>query len=85
MTTRDSCITEAALAADHNTSSPNHKMLFENFKIRYGKMCNDINEESVRFGKLKTNDGISRASDARSPTYTLETEWKSSPQTTWAY
>ena len=52
---KGSCIAVAALLAEaHEVPPPDYLMMFDNFKMKYGKVYNGIDEESVRFAIFKS-------------------------------
>jgi len=69
---KGSCIAVAALLAEaHEVPPPDYLMMFDNFKMKYGKVYNGIDEESVRFANFKANVDIIVATNAKNLTYSL--------------
>jgi len=66
------CIAAVSVAAAHESSLlPDYVTMFDNFKMKHGKVYNGINEESVRFNNFKANVDIILAANARNLTFTL--------------
>ena len=61
----------ALLAEAHEVPPPDYLMMFDNFKMKYGKVYNGIDEESVRFANFKANVDIIAATNAKNLTYSL--------------
>jgi len=69
---KSSCIAAAVLvAAGHEVPPPDYMMMFNNFKTKYGKVYNGINEDAVRFGIFKANVDVIYATNARNLTFAL--------------
>nr|ABV22333.1 cysteine protease 1 [Noctiluca scintillans] len=69
---KSSCTAAAVLvAAGHEVPPPDYMMMFNNFKTKYGKVYNGINEDAVRFGIFKANVDIIYATNARNLTFAL--------------
>merc|ERR1719414_1166866 len=69
---KSSCIAAAVLvAAGHEVPPPDYMMMFNNFKTKYGKVYNGVNEDAVRFGIFKANADVIYATNARNLTFAL--------------
>merc|ERR1719414_2314601 len=69
---KSSFIAAAVLvAAGHEVPPPDYMMMFNNFKTKYGKVYNGINEDAVRFGIFKANVDVIYATNARNLTFAL--------------
>merc|ERR1712107_924155 len=55
----------------HEVPPPDYLMMFDNFKMKYGKVHGGIDEESVRFANFKANVDIIVATNAKNLTYFL--------------
>ena len=55
----------------YEVPSPKYEMMFDNFRTKYGKVYNGINEESVRSADFKANADIIVATTAKNLTYSL--------------
>jgi C1A family cysteine protease len=58
------------LAAGHETP-PDYTKMFDRFRMRYGKVYNGVDEESVRFDNFKANVDVIRATNAKNLTFWL--------------
>ena len=61
-----SCVAATAiLASGHETPPPDHTMMFDTFRMPYGKVYNGVDEVSVRFDNFKANVGVIRTTNAK--------------------
>ena len=60
-----------AVAAGDVKPVPNYAMMFDNFKQKYGKSYNGVDEETKRFDIFKSNVDLIYDTNAKKLSYTL--------------
>ena len=64
-----SCVAATAmLASGHETPPPDYTRMFDRFRMRYGKVYNGVDEESVRFDHVKASVDVIRTTNAKTLT-----------------